>query len=389
MFYDLNVPWSATDAQLPRTLAFLDELGYNVVALNHTISGKLPAQISCAIPDPLPYKDLPAKLEIRRRVTLTLTDSYQNARLAELARAYDVLAVRPVDERTLQLACGSLDCDIISLDLTQRFPFYFRYKMLTEAVRSGKRFELCYSQGLLGDSSARRNLISNATQLIRASRGRGLIISSEAKTAIGCRGPWDAINLAAIWGLGQERGFEAMSKEARNVVVTAQLKRTSYKGVIDVVYGGEKPAPVEKKEEQRAEGGKVKGKQPAAVNGQKRQAETIGPDGMDAGDKPISKREAKRRAKQARLSTGDGEKDVASESAVAEPGAASGQKRKAEAHGSDGVAAKRQAKEVRLDTTNEGKVAVSASAAIEPTSTNGPKQKAGSLESDVETTGRA
>lgn len=45
MFYDLNVPWSATDAQLPRTLAFLHELGYNVVALTHTISGKLPAQI--------------------------------------------------------------------------------------------------------------------------------------------------------------------------------------------------------------------------------------------------------------------------------------------------------------------------------------------------------
>ena len=42
MFYDLNVPWTPQDAQLPRTLAFLQELGYNVVALNHTISGKLP-----------------------------------------------------------------------------------------------------------------------------------------------------------------------------------------------------------------------------------------------------------------------------------------------------------------------------------------------------------
>ena len=45
MFYDLNVPYAANDVQLPRTLAFLSELGYNVVALNHTISGKLPAQI--------------------------------------------------------------------------------------------------------------------------------------------------------------------------------------------------------------------------------------------------------------------------------------------------------------------------------------------------------
>lgn len=49
MFYDLNVPWSANDKQLPRTLAFLAELGYNVVALNHMISGKLPADLVCSL----------------------------------------------------------------------------------------------------------------------------------------------------------------------------------------------------------------------------------------------------------------------------------------------------------------------------------------------------
>lgn len=313
MFYDLNVPWSPNDSQLPRTLAFLDELGYNVVALNHTISGKLPAQVTCAIPEPLPFQDLPRKLEIKRRVTLTLTESYQNARLAELARAYDILAVRPIDERSLQLACGSLDCDIISLDLTQRLPFFFKFKTLSEAVRSGKRLEICYSQGLLGDSSARRNLISNATQLIRASRGRGLLISSEARAAVGCRGPWDAINLAAIWGLGQERGFEAMSREPRNVVVTAQLKRTSYRGVIDVVYGGEKPPPAEKKQEDlRGEKAKGKGKQQqsSAANGQKRKADALGSNGpSQESQNPVSKREAKRRARDARMSGSGGEKE--------------------------------------------------------------------------------
>ncbi|KAK3675720.1 RNA-binding RNA processing protein rpp1 [Recurvomyces mirabilis] len=306
MFYDLNIPYVANDAHLPRTLAFLSELGYGVVALNHSIVGKLPAQISCAIPSPLPQKDIPCKLEIRRRVTLTLTESYQNARLAELAKAYDILAVRPTDERTLQLACSSLDCDIISLDLSQRLGYYFKFKMLSEAIKSGKRFEICYSQGLMGDSSARRNLISNATQLIRASRGRGLIISSEAKAAVGCRGPWDAVNLATVWGLSQERGFEAVSKEARSVIVTAQLKRTGYRGVIDVVYGGEKLEVVEELKQgkeggkQGKEGGKAKQNQ-AAVNGQKRKAEGDADGGAETAGQPISKREAKRRAKKARM----------------------------------------------------------------------------------------
>jgi len=250
-------------------------------------------------------------------VTLTLTESYQNARLAELAKAYDILAVRPIDERSLQLACSSLECDIISLDLSQRIGFYFKFKMLSEAIKSGKRFEICYSQGLMGDSSARRNLISNATQLIRASRGRGLIISSEAKAAVGCRGPWDAVNLATVWGLSQERGFEAVSKEARSVVVTAQLKRTGYRGVIDVVYGGEKPEVV-KEIEQGKESGKAKQKQ-AAVNGQKRKAQEDVDGGAETGEQPISKREAKRRAKKARMAGAEADQAAQDSTADAVP----------------------------------------------------------------------
>ncbi|KXT07625.1 hypothetical protein AC578_10149 [Pseudocercospora eumusae] len=297
MFYDLNVPWSADDQHLPRTLAFLHELGYNVVALNHSITGQLPKHLTCPIPNPLPASDVPSKLTVLRRVTLTLTETLPGTRLAALAQEYDILALRPIDERTLQLACSSLDCDIISLDLTQRFGFFFKHKMLGEALRSGKRIEINYSQGLLGDAQARRNVIGNATQLISKSRGRGVILCSETKAgAIGCRGPWDAINLAAVWGLSRERGHEGMSKEARSVIVSAKLKRTGYRGVIDVVYGGEKPPPVVKETAPND-----KGKQ---KNGQKRKADAISSEGNatpGGGEKLLSNRQRKKLAHQARL----------------------------------------------------------------------------------------
>ena len=63
MYYDLNVPYISDKDQLQKTLAFLEErefslglvnnhdkliihlVGYNVVALNHIISGKLPAEL--------------------------------------------------------------------------------------------------------------------------------------------------------------------------------------------------------------------------------------------------------------------------------------------------------------------------------------------------------
>ena len=39
--------------------------------------------------------------------------------------------------------------------------------------------------------------------------GRGLLVSSEARDAMGLRAPADVMNLLAVWGLPRERGAEA------------------------------------------------------------------------------------------------------------------------------------------------------------------------------------
>ena len=168
---------------------------------------------------------------------------------------------------------------------------------MASALQRGIRFEVCYGPGVLNSDggASRRNLISNATQLIRATRGKGIVISSEAKRALACRGPADVVNLAVLWGLGQERGMEAVGKEARSVVVQAEMKRRSFRGVVDVVYGGEKP---EREPEKPTKDRQEKGK---------RKAEVLKEGGLAKGDatpKPISKREQKRQAKKARLDTG-------------------------------------------------------------------------------------
>ncbi len=269
-------------------------MGYNTIALDHTIIDKLPASIVNEIPDPLPFK-VPTSLHILRRCTLHISDPSQNHRLKSLAPAYDILALRPVNKKALELSCNSLECDLISLDLSTRFPFYFNHTTLGNALQRGIKFEVCYAPGILNSDggASRRNLISNATQIIRATRGRGLIISSEAKRALACRGPADVTNMAVLWGLGQERGTEAVGREARSVVVQAKMKRTSFRGVIDVVYGGEKPGrPIQ--EGNHAKDKQQKGKRKAAAMEVGAEADTISP-------QPMSKRERKRQAKKARL----------------------------------------------------------------------------------------
>ncbi|KAF2754313.1 ribonuclease P/MRP 30kDa subunit [Pseudovirgaria hyperparasitica] len=289
MFYDLNVPWAAQDRELQRTIAFLDELGYNVVALNHTLSGKLPGDLTCPIPQ-TPDFPVPPSMRILRRCTLTLHDPSQNHRISTLSANYDILALRPTDEKTLKQACESADCDIVSIDMTQRLSYYFKFKMLSQAIERGARIEICYGPSILAkDSLARRNVISNVIQLIRATRGRGIIISSGATNALGCRAPWDVINLTTVWGLSQERGKEALSTESRNLVAFAQLKRNSYRGAVNVVYGGERPKP--------------QTTLPLVSKGSKQQQNNKRKVDADSGstDNPISKREKKRREKQARL----------------------------------------------------------------------------------------
>lgn len=127
------------------------------------------------------------------------------------------------------------------------------------------------------------------------------MISSEVTKALACRGPADVINLAAVWGLGQEKGREAVGREARAVVVQAEMRRSSFKGVIDVVYGGEKPQRSAEKVEEAVGEGKGKGKRKAGV------LEGVTGEVVDE-VKPISKGEQKRRAKKARLEGGEHER---------------------------------------------------------------------------------
>ncbi|KAI1743304.1 RNase P subunit p30-domain-containing protein [Xylaria scruposa] len=273
MLYDLNIIWSphTSAADLERTLRFSASLGYDVVALNHTIGAPVPPQIT----NPLPKFDSPSassstsstpqpKLPtVLRRATLVLTEPSQHHRLPQLASAYDILAVRPQTDDSFSAACLSLnDVSIISLDLTVRQPFVFRPKPCMFAVSRGVRFEVCYSQVLQGpapahilgpkgskdgnggyaggagaavDARARATFIGNVSSLVRATRGRGIIISSEARSVLGLRAPADVVNLLHVWGLSTDRATEGIGALPRGVVVNEGLKRSGFRGVVDIV----------------------------------------------------------------------------------------------------------------------------------------------------------
>ncbi|KAK7748350.1 RNA-binding RNA processing protein rpp1 [Diatrype stigma] len=252
MLYDLNIAWSPSTsaAELERTLKFSKTLGYDVVALNHTITPPIPSQVV----NPLPKFPAPSNNDnkllptVLHRATLILSDPSAAHRLPQIAAAYDIVAVRPTSEREFASACLSTSAEaasLISLDLAQRFPFHFRPKPCMAAVHRGVRFEVCYAPclspgsgpgpGSGADARARAAFIGNVVELVRATRGRGLVLSSGARAALGLRAPADVVNLFAVWGLGSERGLEGLGVLPRGVVVNEGLRRSGFRGVVDIV----------------------------------------------------------------------------------------------------------------------------------------------------------
>lgn len=273
-------------------------MGYTTVALSQTVSGKLPPNLT----PPAAPANVPKSLKLLTRLNLILSDPSQNQRLTSLTQTYDLVALRPTNEKSLLNACTNLECDLISLDLSERFPFHFKFKMLSAAIERGIRLEICYGPGITGSGlDSRRNLIGNAMSLIRASRARGIIVSSEARRALGIRAPWDVINMACVWGLPQERGKEAICEETRKVTALAKLKRTSWRGAIDIVYGGEKPKVDESLSKKKGAAKKAAPQPEGNGDSLKRKAEPA----AEEAEKPLSKREQKRRAKKARVDGAD------------------------------------------------------------------------------------
>ncbi|KAH7321375.1 RNase P subunit p30-domain-containing protein [Stachybotrys elegans] len=144
------------------------------------------------------------------------------------------------------------------------------------AVARGLRFEICYAQALAADPRGRATFIANATNLIRATRGRGIILSSEASSALALRAPADVVNLLAVWGLGNDKGMDGLRSIPRSVVVNEGIKRNGFRGVIQVIEAAKKPLSPPDQE-------------PGGKNNQKRKNAS-----QDDGTSTISKRQMKK-----------------------------------------------------------------------------------------------
>lgn len=246
MFCDFNIPYPVQGngkineeqlINLKKILNMLQKFGYEAVAFNSTISGKIPTNGSNPI-QTIPVDTSNNKKDIKQfsRLTIIINDASQNYALNsnnETISAYDIIAVQPQNEKIFQLACSVLDIDIISLDFSTRLPFYLKLPMVNLAIERGIHFEITYGASIR-DTTARKHLISNAANLVRVTRGKNIIISSEAQKALEIRGPYDIINLASIFGLNQALAKNCLTRNCRSVLLHSKTRKSIHKGVVSI-----------------------------------------------------------------------------------------------------------------------------------------------------------
>jgi ribonuclease P/MRP protein subunit RPP1 len=289
MFLDLNIPVENDDKfahmQMAAMANALVELGYDGCAYNVTLKNKVPKDHVCNIhPLALGASDATARqlsgssllrlqAEARgfrqlRRLTVLLDDTAHVHTLSAsnpALKQYDVVAVRPCDERTFQQACTGLDVDVISIDFTQRLPYHLKLQHVQQAVERGIYFEICYSP-MIKDASCRRNLISNSMSLLRACKRSNVFMSSAASRAFDLRGPYDVMNLGCLFGLHPSCARTVVATNPAAVLSCGFANRKTFRGAASIEFDAAplpelKPLEAKAGKRARAGAGCGKGKQ--------------------------------------------------------------------------------------------------------------------------------
>ncbi|XP_073270880.1 protein GAMETOPHYTE DEFECTIVE 1-like isoform X2 [Primulina huaijiensis] len=269
-FFDLNISYHESDRRVTDKSSLKSrrlklalkamEFGYTGIAYNRTLKGVMSESDRCSTPlfpissilKLVPSSSaLSAAVKFHRellkvsvsapfrqytRITVIVDSPSQVAALNvgnPVLKSYDIAAVRPLNQSAFDQACQTSEVDIIAIGFSEKLPFRLKQPMVKTAIKRGVYFEITYS-GLLGDAQSRRLMISNSKMLVDWTRGKNLIFSSSASSAMELRGPQDVSNLFFLLGLSIEHAKAAISKNCRSLLANALRKKQFYKEAVKV-----------------------------------------------------------------------------------------------------------------------------------------------------------
>ncbi|KAH9055137.1 PHP domain-like protein [Lactarius deliciosus] len=203
-------PTLFSQAQLEVIEARIDllvHLGYSVFAFNQSIKTKVEPKTFVNALDPLLrlVKKRPGIIYLKRLTIVLDEDSEKGFGLtnahSNLFTPYDIIALAPTTEATFSLAClthtqpSPLSAHIISVPLdVPRLPFRMKHTM--------------------------------AREVVRVTKGKGLIVTGGGMDVADLRAPRDVGNLVTFLGLAQDMAHNAATITPKSLVLRAQTRKT-------------------------------------------------------------------------------------------------------------------------------------------------------------------
>ena len=130
--------------------------------------------------------------------------------------------------------CTKTDCDIITLDQGKRLNFFLQKSCVKLALQRGAVFEINYGQGMLENyASERKTFLQNAMSIIKLTKGKGIILSSESNNRLFMRSPIDVCSIGKLLGLNDQQARQTITTNCLNVLQHAHYRKT-HKGVAQI-----------------------------------------------------------------------------------------------------------------------------------------------------------
>ncbi|KAI9297865.1 PHP domain-like protein [Neoconidiobolus thromboides FSU 785] len=280
MFYDFCIPFNEDIDKITQLLKRAQYLGYNAVAIEHTVKDKLTQnhvnpilgllkkikaqQTKSDKVTELDFveeeKERPTKkiksddqkpietrkneqtilfgLHIYTRLTMIIEQANDAKGINNTPNAinqYDIIAAQVEgDERVLNMVLKNLDIDLVSITLNCRLPYFIKYSTVQPGLERDIFFEVKYGNAIR-DIDSRKFLFSNASLLARALKAKNLIFTSGCESPIELRAPFDVTNLGELIGLNRNIAKKMVSDFGRQFLVSADTRKNSAKGVVSLI----------------------------------------------------------------------------------------------------------------------------------------------------------
>ncbi|KYR02346.1 RNase P protein subunit [Tieghemostelium lacteum] len=247
MYFDLNINVDRhQDAEsLKETLMLLMKLGYDSVALTHSVEGKItPKDINkiskVTFDDILPDQQSLGSGWMRMGSSNKSIKQYTRLEVicktsADLmlingsnpvVASYDLVSVVCVDQAIFNQACNSTEIDIITLNFMCKY--HVKPDKVRQCIQKGIFIELIYAS-IFEREAERNSFFQLCSALVRSSFGKQIILSSHANSSKNIRSPYDISNIGHLFGMTFDQAKDTVSKNPHSAVLHALTRKT--KGV--------------------------------------------------------------------------------------------------------------------------------------------------------------